>query len=64
MNRMLIDLTKISSASLVKLRRNMLKMQRWGGGYQTMIGEIDAELAKENRPADAKREREPETNQR
>lgn len=47
-----IDLTKISTASLVKLRRNIQKLQRFGGGYQQMLGEIDAELAKEKRPAD------------
>ena len=47
-----VDLTTYTSAALVRLRRNLQKLQRFGGGYQKMLGEIDAELAKPNRPAD------------
>lgn len=40
-----VDLTKISTRKLNELLRHFQKLQRWGGGYQKLLAEIDMELA-------------------
>jgi hypothetical protein len=48
----LVDLTKIRRETLRDLLANMVRLQRWSGGYQAMIAEIERELKKKRRPID------------
>lgn len=48
-----VDLSKISTRKLRDLLAFFQKQQRWHGGYQKLLNDIEAELEKPNRPADA-----------
>jgi hypothetical protein len=44
-----MDLTKISTRKLLELETHLMKIQRYGGGYDKQLEEIADELAKPER---------------